>query len=343
MNVRRETPSLLELCHRHNKRKDEEIASNLKDCLESRRDPAVRGLCCGQSCPAEAYESNVSPESRQKFFPFIGNTNELRFSSVETRSSLVFYDSYDSDSKTSSEEDYDTPAGPFQTQNGYVWENDPQAARFYDEVKSQPQREERESFRKVRNRVQENTKSFPPTVITEQRKERQGYFQNEAVNTQGYSHSQTNMQSRPRNHDDPFRNAVNGLEYPLLLRTNDPMLRYSRHCQDLENIERRQSYSRTSSLHGYTQRNEANLQTQGSHDESNEGEIKLPPIQPLNERATDTESLPRQFRKGKQRRQGRREECEAKNQWRERRKGVCPETDSAREQRTFVRVLGKRF
>lgn len=196
MNVRRETPSILELCHRHNKRKDQEVASNLKDCLESKKDPAVRGLCSGQSCPAEAYESNVSPEMRQKFFPYVGmNRNELRFSSVETRSSLVFYDSYDSDRETSSEEDCDTPAGWFQAQNGYVWANDnPQAAsRFYDELKSKPQREQRESFRKIKHRVQENTKSFPPTaVVSEQRQGRQGYVQNGAVNTQGYSHSQAN-------------------------------------------------------------------------------------------------------------------------------------------------------
>ena len=338
MNVRRETPSILELCHRHNKKKDQEVASNLKDCLESRKDPAVRGLCSGQSCPAEAYQSNVSPEMRQKFFPYAGLIrNELRFSSVETRSSLVFYDSYDSDRTTSSEEDCDTPAAdPFQAQNGYVWANNLQAARFYDELKSQPQREQRESFRKIRHRVQENTKSFPPTVVSEQRQGRQGYVQKEAVNTEGYSHSQANKQCRPH-----YRHAVNGLGYPLRLQTNDP-LHYSRHCQDLENVERRQTYSGTSSLYEYMQRNEANS-IQGSHNESNERETKLPPIQPLNDRARDTEPLPRQFRVRKQRRQGRREECEANNQRGERRKGVCPVTDSAREQRTFVRVLGKRF
>ena len=141
--MRRETPSILELCHRHNKRKDQEVASNLKDCLESRGDPAVRGLCSGQSCPAEAYQSNLSPQIivRQKFFPYVGNRNELRFSSVsETRSSLVFYDNYDCDRKTSSEEDCHTPADPaLQAQNRYLWANNPQTDRFYDELKSQPQ------------------------------------------------------------------------------------------------------------------------------------------------------------------------------------------------------------
>ena len=159
------------------------------------------------------------------------------------------------------------------------------------------------------------------------------------MNTEGYSLSQATKQCRPR-----YRHAVNGLGYPLRLQTNN-RLHYSRHCQDLENIERRQTNGGTSSsVYEYMQRNEANS-LQGSHNESNERETKLPPIQRLNDksRARDTEPLSRQVRVRKQLGQGRREECEANNQWRERRKGVCPVTDSAQKQRTFVRVLGKRF
>lgn len=330
MNVRRETPSVLELCHRHNKRRDQEVTSNLRDCLESKKGPAFRRLRSGQAYPAEVYESNVSPEMRQKFFPYVGNRNELRFSTAETLSSLVFHDSYDSDTESSSEEDCDTLAGQFQVRNGYVSANNPQAARFYDELKSQRQREERESFRKIRHRVLENTKSFPLRVVSEQR---QGYFQNQA-DTQGYSHSQANRQSRPRYHHDPFRHVTNSLEYLLRLRANAPR-GYSRHCQDLENIKRRQTCRGTSSLYVYMQRNEANS-PQGSHKELNMRETKLPPIQPLNDR-------PLQFRRSKKNRPGRQEDCEAKNQCRGRRKGVCLVTDSAREQRTFARVLGKRF
>ena len=340
MNVRRETPSVLELCHRHNKRKDREVTSSLKDCLESKKCPVVRRLCSGQSCPAEACKSNVSPETRQRLFPFIvGNRNEPRLSTVETRSSLVFCDSFDSDTESSSEEDCDTLAGPFQVQNGYVWANNLQTARFYDELERQRQREVPESSRKIMHRILENPKSFPLRVVGEQR---QGYLQNQAK-TQGYLHSQTNRQSRSRYHYDPFRHAANSLEYPLPLRANASR-RYSRHCQDLDNhLEWRQTCRRTSNPYVYMQRNEANW-PQGSHTvELNKRETKLPPIQPLNDRARGTKTLPLQFRRSKQRRQGRQEDCEARNQREERRKGVCPVTDSAREQRTFARVLGKRF
>ena len=156
-----------------------------------------------------------------------------------------------------------------------------------------------------------------------------------------HRHNKRKDQEVASNHYDPFRHAANSLEYPLLFRANTPRS-YSRHCQDLGNMKRRQTCSRTSSVYVYVQRNEANS-PQGSHNESNESETKLPPIQPLNDRARDTETLPQQFRRSKQRRPGTQEKCEARKQWRERRKGVCPVTDSAREQRTFARVLGKRF
>ena len=237
MKVRRETPSVVELCHdRHNKRKDREVTSNLKDCLESKKCPAFRRLCSGQSCPAKAYESNVSPETRQKLFPFDENRNVLRCSgTVETRPSLMFCDSFDSDTDSSSEEDRDTLADPFSVQNGYVWANNLQAARFYDELERRRQREERESSRKIRYRVLENTQSFPTRVVSEQR---QGYMQNQATTQpRGYSPSQANRQSRPCCHHDPFCHAANSMEYPLPLLASAPWS-YSRQCQDLENIQR---------------------------------------------------------------------------------------------------------
>lgn len=339
MNVRRETPSILELCHRFNKSKDQEVASNLNDSLESERGPGFRRLRSGQSHP-KAYESKVSQVIREKCFPHVKNRNELRFSRVETRSSLVFYDSYDSDAESSSEEDCNTLAGPSQAQNGYVMVNNPQPARLYGE-ESQPQRDEKEIFRKIRHRGLENIGSFLPRVVGHQR---QGNFQKQS-NTQGYSHSQANRQSCPHYHHGPFRHAANSLEYPSLRASTSRG--YSRHYQDQEKNGRRQTrYSQTSSLYVYTQqniqRNKANS-PQGSHNEWNMRETKQPPIQQLNDRTRDTEALPRQLRASKQRRPGRQEVCEAKNQRRERRKGACEVTDSAREQRTFARVLGKRF
>ena len=295
MNVRRETPSLFELCERHNKSKDQEVASTLKDCLESKSCPAYRRLCSIKSCSVEAYESNVSVvEIRKKCFPYAANRNELRCSCVETQPFLVFYDSYDSDTESSSEEDCDTLAGPFQAQNGYVRTNNPQAARLNDELKNQPQRE---MFRKIRHRGLKN--SFPPRVGEQS----EYYFQKQTKTRQGYSYSQANRRSCPRYHRDPL---------PLLA---------GRTVHDTDestpSIERRQK-------------------PQGSHNKSKRTEIKLPPIQPLNDRARDMESLP-------PRKTGRQEMCEVKKQWRPRREGVCLATDSARDQRMFVRVLDKRF
>ena len=168
MNVRRETPSILELCHRFNKSKDQEVASNLNDSLESERGPGIKRLRSGQF-RSKAYESKVSQVTMEKYFPHVKNINELRFSSVETRSSqLVFYDSYDSDTVCSSEEDCSTLAGPFQAQNGYVKANNPQAARLYGE-ESQPPSDERGVFRKIRHRGLGNTGSFLPRVVGHQR------------------------------------------------------------------------------------------------------------------------------------------------------------------------------
>lgn len=294
MNVRRETPSLFEQCDQHNKSKDQEVASSLNDCLESKSSSAYRRLCSIKSCSVEAYESNVSVvEIRKKCFPYVANRNELRFSCVETHPSLVLYDSYDSDTESSSEEDCDTLAGWFQAQNGYVRTNNPQAARLDDELKNQAQRE---MFREIRHRGLKN--SFPPRVGEQS----QYYFQKQ-TKTQGYSYSQANRQSCPRYHHDPL---------PLLARRtiHDTV-------KSTPSIERRQK-------------------PQGSHNKSKKTEIKLPPIQPLNDRPRDMKSLP-------PRKTGRQEMCEAKKQWRPRREGVCLATESAREERIFMRVLGKRF
>jgi len=265
-------------------------------------------LCSIKSCSVEAYESNVSVvEIRKKCFPYVANRNELLFSCVETHPSLVLYDSYDSDTESSSEfndsydsdtessseEDCDTLAGPFQAQNGYVRTNNPQAARLDDELKNQTQRE---MFREIRHRGLKN--SFPPRVGEQS----QYYFQKQ-TKTQGYSYSQANRQSCPRYHHDPL---------PLLAgRTIHDTVKST------PSIERRQK-------------------PQGSHNTSKKTEIKLPPIQPLNDRARNMKSLP-------PRNTGRQEMCEQKKQWRPRREGVCLATESAREQRIFMRVLGKRF
>lgn len=79
-------------------------------------------------------------------------------------------------------------------------------------------------------------------------------------------------------------------------------------------------------------------------------ETRLPPIQ---QHTRVMAADPRQLNRFKEedrhqpllfsRRYGRQEVCEERNQRGRRRIGICQQTDSTQEQRTFVRILGKRF
>ncbi|KAL9981111.1 hypothetical protein ACROYT_G009774 [Oculina patagonica] len=304
MKARRETPSILELCHKF-KNKNEELMLNLNNgsegspcyrkvtrtCIkvheEEERTSVVQSgknlsWHSRQSRPTKAYESGASQGMKEGRFRYVEKRNEPRFSSVKTPDRSEFYDSDGTDTDSSSDEEYTTQAGPFQAQNGFMKTSNVPAARLYRpgyDVMSQPKRDERRMYGTQVPQEQKNNR-YSQRVVG---KHCQGYCQNQA-NTRGYqAPNKADGQSCPRyphNHAD-------SLEYSHKQASTPGYSQY----QHQNRKEKRVSYQNTTETYVYLQRNEASSR-QGSRNECAKRETKLPPIQQCNNGARNPEALP---------------------------------------------------